>query len=76
MHCARENKHGFFCLTALCMSQIQECPSLHLTFFIFLVKFPTMKALSLVKCPVLKGLLRGQMSGPLKPQDPEWFPEM
>ena len=36
----------------------------HLTFFIFLVKFPTMRALSLVKCPSPKGFLRGQMPGP------------
>ena len=36
----------------------------HLTFFIFLVKFPTMRVLSLIKCPPPKGFLRGQMPGP------------
>ena len=43
------------------MSQIQGCPCLppgHLTFILFfLVKFPTMRALSLVKCPLPRNFL-------------------
>ena len=33
-------------------------------FYFLLVKFPTMRALSLVKCPPPKVFLRGQMPGP------------
>ena len=58
---------SFILFHNLCMSQIQGCPCpppgiWHLKFF--LVKFPTMRAVSLVKCPPPYGFFRGQMPWP------------
>ena len=48
----------------------------HLTFFIFLVKFPTMRALSLVKCPLPRDFLGVKCPAPgLKWQNPDGFQE-